>query len=59
MLVLGIDSSCDETAAALAGPEWRTLPREGPEPRDLQFEAALALLRGGRPPAEPVPRRPL
>jgi len=44
---------------ALAGPEWRTLPREGPEPRDPQFEAALALLRGGRPPGEPVSRRPL
>jgi len=55
------DAERDSVGAALgalAGPEWRTLPRDGPEPRDPQLEAALELLRGALPPSEPVPRRP-
>lgn len=40
------------------GPRWRTAPRGGsPDaPQDRQLDAALALLRGGAPPAEPLVR---
>lgn len=43
--------------ARLTGPDWDALPYDGPALRDPQLEAALALLRGGGPPAEPVARR--
>ena len=47
--------------ATQSGPMWRVLPERVPSPDqvDPQLRVAIDLLRGGEPPAEPVPPRVL